>query len=171
MPASRIFSFLASFFITFLFGLCVWSAFLYPDNIFGNIAWQVRSIFFRASVSGSLEFEELGLIESKENQNKQNIEQNDNDIIEENENIEEYTGIGGPDPSLMSEQDLLDDIAEKLDIIQQQVQELTKENRDPDDEQKIDEEISLKEELEKELEENNEIEIKNEIFYPKILIS
>src|SRR3989344_5710733 len=71
----------------------------------------------------------------------------------------------------MSEQDLLDDIAEKLDIIQQQVQELTKENRDPDDEQKIDEEISLKEELEKELEENNEIEIKNEIFYPKILIS
>ena len=175
---SQVFSFLASFFITFFLGLCVWSAFLYPDNIFGNIARQVHSIFFRASASGSLELKDFSPAKS-EKQNEQNMEQNENEdnFIIGDENLGEYAGTGGIDPSLMLEQDLLDDIAERIDIIQQQIQEITKENQDIEDEQKIEEEPEEdleenKEEPEEDAqteEDNLEAEIRPS--YSKILIS
>jgi len=56
---------------------------------------------------------------------------NDSSLVSEQNpppaNLTSYTGTGGPNPALMTDQerqDLLDDIAEQLDIIAQQVREL-----------------------------------------------
>ncbi len=64
---------------------------------------------------------------NSENSNANDNSAGNNQVNQDIVNLTDYTGAGGPSPALTTDQerqDLLDDIAEQLDIIAQQVREL-----------------------------------------------
>jgi hypothetical protein len=150
------FAFLASFFITFILGFFVWNIFLGSNNyiyIFSQVLGQ-------ASLSNS----EIKNVILETNSGP--------DIVPEINNEEEVEAS----PAL---QDLLDDIAEKLDIIQQQVNELVAEkNKAQDIAESQDENLEKEapvEEVKEEKSDEKDIQEKNKVeqgdpVYAKILI-
>lgn len=159
----QFFAFLASFSVIFAVGIFAW--FLLSNSEF--ILNKINSVFFRASVYPNFEVKEIFPAASTENFDEEyglNLEEPAVD-----ESLDIYTGIGGPDPAY-EKQELLDDIAEKIDILQQQVNELTKESQDSEKTEEIEEN-----EEKKEVKEENENEYDEEveetaIVYSKVLI-
>jgi hypothetical protein len=141
----------------------------------------------------------LGKLQKTEESNGQEdepffYEQNSNNLNtstqEGKEGFEDFTGTGGPDPDLIFKtelDDLLDEIEEKLDIINGQIMELQKQNFEADQEENNQEAEENEEEEQEEGGEENTTQEENTdtdsqdntnttgggvlISYPKILIS
>jgi hypothetical protein len=174
-----IFSFLASFFVTFIAGFFIWNIFISPGNGFLDDVLaevdRISSNFFTASISQSPKSENTIPKDNKSLEPDKNLLNSVNSV---NIETEEKNQI------VMSEADIrdqLDDIQEKLDIIKKQVVDLLPE--DPEeieqvqnlegqklDEQKI-EDKKTEEKIDKK--DENIIIADNEKpkSYPKILIS
>ena len=152
-----IFSFLISFFITFITGFLIWNIFISPeDGVLNQILLGLK--IFSASVSSDYVIDNITpeTDSGQEDSNNQDLESDENLSVIQNSVI----------ASPQSFQDQLDDIQEKLDIISQQLQELVAQQNDKlADENKI-----LDEEPD---DENDQDDDQNEdiVIYPKILIS
>src|SRR3989339_615035 len=137
---NQIFAFLASLSCTLVLGFFVWIAFLSSNNysfIFNKVLGQANKIgykFFSATVSlPNTQVEEI----VQETDSAQDIVPNEIASSPEAPRNDETTG--------QERQNLLDDIAEKLDVIQQKVDELVAESKTAD-ELKMEEEIKKDEE-------------------------
>jgi DNA uptake protein ComE-like DNA-binding protein len=124
-----IFSFLASFFVTFMAGFFIWNIFISPGNgLLDDVLAEVNKIssgFLPASISSSPKIENtVPNVNSNQNQvSNQNLDSNETLL----------NSIEIPDQNLivMSESDIrdqLDDIQEKLDVIKKQVADLLPED-------------------------------------------
>jgi hypothetical protein len=154
----QFFAFLVSFFITLTAGFFVWGLFLGSNNyvyVFNKVLGQAS---LPVSNDVNIIFEE---------------EPEKNNIIEnsfEEEILEQETPlIITREMTELERQDLLDDIAEKLDIIQQKVNELVAQ-LNPDNEQN-EEDIDKQDTLVEDKIESDEIKSGDAINYPTILIS
>jgi hypothetical protein len=163
----RFCAFLASFFITLVIGFFAWDFASDVVNRVLGYAQKISAENFQASVSSNLpseiqlsldDFQQAILVPENEDANQST----ETEISETQDSI-----VKAPSP-----QDLLDDIAEKLDIIRARVDDLVaesntdKEDIKKDEEEKKDDE--LKDEDEKEIEEDKSV--KDQKIYPKILI-
>jgi len=161
----QIFAFLASFFITFVVGIFGWFLIYNSEFIFNKINYAL----FKASVYSNVEIKEIFPAASTESFEQSEDSKLDDPIILE-KNFENYTGVGGPNPVLMSEQEMLDDIAEKIDIIQAQVNELTKESQNSEKTEEIEENKEKEEEVKEDENKHDQEVEKTAIVYLKVLI-
>ncbi len=157
-------AFLASFFVTFVVGFLVWDMSINSGYVLKCLASEtekVSSKIFTASVSSNLENKEV--VPVSESEPETNLAE---DKTEENQD-----SVITP---VESEQDQLDDIAEKLDIIQQEVNDLMpksdlqKEDTKKDDEEDKDKKDDQDQKDKKEKEDTKDVKVPQ--IYPKILI-
>ena len=163
----QFFAFLASFSITLAVGIFAWFVIFNSESILNQISNKIDSIFFGALSLPNSEVKEIFPAANTENFDEEYELNLEEPPVDESLNI--YTGVGGPDPVLMSEQDILDDITEKIDIIQQQVNELTKESQNSEKTEKTEENEEKEEVKEDENKHDEEVE-ETAIIYSKVLI-
>ena len=160
-----IFYFLISFTAAFSLGFFIWSAFVdFPGNFIKPALAEVSSKFFTASIVP----QDINL-----NINNQESPPKDVDLLN-------YTDAENLDSVVLvkeDEQDQLDDIQEKIDIIKQKVQELQL-NQNQNIQLAIDDETEIPENKEKQDKDESKNDKnkdnknnKNSINYQKILIS
>lgn len=178
---SQFFYFIFSLATTLVAGFFIWNIFIDPGSGILNILSNIGSKNFLASVS-SINENEITLLDE---------ESGGNSLIEQNLNTSESLDIGEP-PTITDQerQDILDNIQEKLDVIQQKVQEfIAEQNKDSqlaltDEEEKLDDEDSQdQEDIQDQNKDQNDNQDKTDIVvavnkgggtqinYPKILIS
>ncbi|MCX6718110.1 MAG: helix-hairpin-helix domain-containing protein [Candidatus Staskawiczbacteria bacterium] len=142
-----IFYFLISFSITFIVGFFVWSVFVdFPGNLVKPVLAEINSKFFTASI-----LPDLSINLTEEKPTEQNLEPA----------IDLATDIANQNLVVLSgedEQDQLDNIQEKLDIIKQKVQALVEEQNQNDQTGKLDEDKKIEDKKEEDLKEPEKIE-------------
>ena len=165
--SGQFFAFLSSFAVTVAVGIFAWLLIFNSEFILSKI----NLAFLKASVYHNVEIKEIFPAASTENFDEAYKPNQEEPAVDESLDI--YTGVGGPDPALIlfqEKQELLDDIAEKIDIIQQQVNQLVAESQDQEDQIEKTEENEEEQEEEEE-EQNIEELVEIKTIYQKIFIS
>lgn len=176
----QFYAFLASFFITFIVGIFIWNVFTNSNNyifVFNQALGQASEIGYKIFPAAILPRPEIeNIITAAESEKEINLIE----INDQEKPAKEAPAFVPPERDFSeAKQDLLDDIQEKLDIIQQQVneliaQKLEEEEKDKDKEKTQEDEIKESEKLPDKPVKKTQVSSDGgatPIIYPKILIS